>query len=69
VDPTATVERTAVWDGVTIGKNCTLEECIVCDGVHVPAGARYRRTAMVPYTGQVVQPNERLEGGLLLRTF
>lgn len=69
VDSTAAVERTAVWDGVTIGKNCTLEECIVCDGVHVPAGASYRRTALAPYAGQPVRENERVEGGLLLRTF
>ena len=37
------LEETAVWDDVTIGKNCTLEECIVCDGVQVPAGSSYRR--------------------------
>lgn len=69
IDPTATVERTAVWDGVTIGKNCTLEECIVCDGVQLPAGAKYRRTALVPYAGQPVHKDERVEDGLLLRMF
>jgi NDP-sugar pyrophosphorylase family protein len=69
IDPTATVERSAVWDGVAIGKNCTLEECIVCDGVQLPAGAKYRRTALVPYAGQPVQKDERVEGGLLLRVF
>ena len=69
VDPTATVERSAVWDDVTIGKNCTLEECIVCDGVHVPAGSSYRRTALVPYAGQPVRQDERVEGALLLRAF
>jgi NDP-sugar pyrophosphorylase family protein len=69
IDPSATVERTAVWDRVTIGKNCTLEECIVCDGVRVPDGASYRRTALVAYDGQPVQRDERVEGGLLLRSF
>jgi NDP-sugar pyrophosphorylase family protein len=69
VDPTATVAHTAVWDDVTIGKNCILEECIVCDGVRVPAGSNYRRTAVVPYAGQPVQQNERVEGALLLRVF
>jgi ADP-glucose pyrophosphorylase len=63
------VERSAVWDDVTIGKNCTLEECIVCDAVQVPAGSSYRRTALVPYTGQPVRQDERVEGGLLLRAF
>jgi NDP-sugar pyrophosphorylase family protein len=69
IDPTATVERTAVWEGVTIGKNCTLEECIVCDGVQLPAGATYRRTALAPYAGQPVRQDERVEGGLVLRQF
>jgi NDP-sugar pyrophosphorylase family protein len=69
IDPTARVERSAVWDDVAIGKNCTLEECIVCDGVQLPAGARYRRTALAPYAGQPVQKDERAEGGLLLRVF
>ena len=69
IDPTATLERTAVWDGVTIGKNCTLEECVVCDGVQLPAGATYRRTALAPYAGQSVRQDERVEGGLVLRRF
>ena len=69
IDPTARVERSAVWDDVTIGKNCTIEECIVCDGVQVPAGSSYRRTALVPYAGHPVQQDERVEGGLLLRMF
>jgi NDP-sugar pyrophosphorylase family protein len=69
IESSATVNRTAVWDRVTIGKNCTLEECIVCDGVRVPDGASYRRTAMVAYAGQPVQKDERVEDGLLLRPF
>ena len=69
LDPTATIERTAVWDDVTIGKNCTLEECIVCDGVQVPAGSSYRRMALVPYAGQPVRQDERVEGAVLLRAF
>jgi NDP-sugar pyrophosphorylase family protein len=69
VDPTALIARTAVWDDVTIGKNCTLEECIVCDGVQLPAGATYRRTALAPYAGQPLRQGERVEDGLVLRAF
>jgi NDP-sugar pyrophosphorylase family protein len=69
IDRSARLDRTAVWDHVTIGKNCTLEECIVCDGVRVADGASYRRTALVAYAGQPVQRDERVEGGLLLRSF
>ena len=59
--PSGTMSRSA--------KTARLEECIVCDGVQVPAGSSYRRTALVPYAGQPVQQDERVEGGLLLRMF
>lgn len=51
IHETATVERTAVWDDVVIGERAELTECIVCDGVSVPAGAVYRRVAMVRQPG------------------
>ena len=69
VDPTARWRARAVWDDVTIGATCTLDECIVCDGVHVPAGSSYRRTALVPYARTADRQDERVEGGLLLRRF
>ncbi len=47
VDETARVHRTAVWDDVTIGRGVVLTECIVADGVSIPAGATYRRAAIV----------------------
>ena len=63
------LQHTAVWDGVTIAEDCMLVECIVCDGVTLPAGSRYRRTAMVPYRGQPLREDERVEHGVLLRSF
>ena len=63
----ASIVRTAVWDDVTIGDRADLVECIVCDGANVPAGARYRRCAIVPAGGRSPQPDERVEGGLLIR--
>lgn len=49
----AGVTRSILWDDVMIGTGATLDECIVTDGVHVPAGAAYRRTILVrsPETG------------------
>jgi len=43
IDPTAALERTAVWDDAVIGAGCRLEECIVTDGVRLPPGTTLRR--------------------------
>lgn len=69
VAATARVRRTAVWDRVTIGADARLEECIVCDGADIPAGATYRRAAIAPHTGEELQEGERLDGTLVIRNF
>jgi mannose-1-phosphate guanylyltransferase len=69
VHPSAKLHRTAVWDGVTIGENTLLEECIVCDGVQVNAGTSYRRCALVRFSGQPLAPDEHREGDLVVRRF
>jgi NDP-sugar pyrophosphorylase family protein len=43
----ARVARTILWDDVTVGSGAALVDCIVSDGVHVPAGASFRRAAIV----------------------
>jgi CTP:molybdopterin cytidylyltransferase MocA len=48
VDATARVERTALWDDVTVGPGAELRECIVADGVVIPAGARYSAAPSCP---------------------
>jgi NDP-sugar pyrophosphorylase family protein len=67
IDDSATVRRSAVWDDVRIGAGAEIIECIVCDGVTIPAGARYRRCAIVPAGRRSPQPDERIDGGLLIR--
>ena len=67
IDPSAVVERTAVWDDVTIGPGAALTECIVGDGAEIPAGAEYRRCAIVPAGAHAPEADERLERGLLIR--
>lgn len=39
IDPSAVLVRTAVWDDVVIEAGCRLADCIVADGVRLPAGA------------------------------
>jgi mannose-1-phosphate guanylyltransferase len=67
VSPSAEVIRTALWDDVSIGPNVHLADCIVCDGVRVPAGARYIRSAIVNAEGNAPAQGERIEGDLLIR--
>jgi NDP-sugar pyrophosphorylase family protein len=53
VHPTAVVERSSLWDDVTVEAGARLVECIVADGVRIPSGSIYERSA-------IVQMNDRL---------
>jgi mannose-1-phosphate guanylyltransferase len=41
VAPDARLDRTILWDNVTVGPGASLSNCVVTDGFHVPAGAQY----------------------------
>jgi NDP-sugar pyrophosphorylase family protein len=66
IDASASVVRTSVWDDVTIGPGAELVDCIVADGVTVPAGARYHRCAIVCARGRTPQAREHIDGDLLI---
>jgi NDP-sugar pyrophosphorylase family protein len=66
IDPSATIVRSAVWDDVTIEAHADLAECVICDGVVIPAGARYRRCAIVRAAGRKPKGRERIDGDLLV---
>ncbi len=48
IHPTASLIRTAVWNDAAIGAGCRLDECIVADGVSLPAGTSLQRRICVP---------------------
>ncbi len=48
VDPAAEVTDSILWDGVVIGKNAVVHNCVLADGVVVPAGLRLSGAAVVP---------------------
>jgi len=50
----ARVTRSALWDDVEIGDGATVHECVIADGVRIPAGAVYRRAAIVRSGGDLV---------------
>ncbi len=47
VDAAARVTRSVLWDDVEIGPGASLTDCIVTDGVRVPAGAVYARAIVM----------------------
>jgi NDP-sugar pyrophosphorylase family protein len=66
IDATAAVLRSAVWDDVRIGAGAEIVESIVCDGVAIPTGAKYRRCAIVMAGGRSPRDGERIDGELLI---
>jgi NDP-sugar pyrophosphorylase family protein len=66
-DRSAILDRTVVWDDVTVGRDARLSECVVGDGVRIPEGANYHRCAIIPAGTKLPEAGERIEGGLLLR--
>jgi NDP-sugar pyrophosphorylase family protein len=69
IHSSASVVRTAIWDDVKIGAGADLLDCIVCDGAVIPAGARYRRCAILPAAGREPKGTARVEGDLLVASF
>ena len=39
--------RSILWDDVEVSRDVVLDECLVTDGVRLPAGATYRRTILL----------------------
>jgi NDP-sugar pyrophosphorylase family protein len=68
VAPSAAVERSALWDDVSVGAGARLTECIVADGAQIPAGLSLARCAVVPAGSHVPAADERVEHGLLFRS-
>jgi NDP-sugar pyrophosphorylase family protein len=66
VAPSARVSRTAIWDDVVVEDDAELVECVVADGVRIPAGLRLVSSAVV--LAPEVEPvaNERRIGELLV---
>jgi ADP-glucose pyrophosphorylase len=47
IGPRSLVHRSILWDDVTVGADCRLDECIVTDRARLPDGASYRRSVLV----------------------
>jgi mannose-1-phosphate guanylyltransferase len=47
IDTSARITQSILWDDVEVGPGVQLDECIVTDGVAVPAGASHRRAILM----------------------
>ena len=50
ISDSAIIDRSIVWNDVDVGAGAVLEECIVTDGVRVPAGTHYQRKILMRAT-------------------
>jgi mannose-1-phosphate guanylyltransferase len=67
IDPAARLDRTILWDDVTIGAGVTLERCVVADRVRVPDGLSVADACLVPWPdGYALRPGERRAGDVLI---
>jgi mannose-1-phosphate guanylyltransferase len=48
IAPDAVVERSVLWDRVTVGHGARLIHCVVADDVIIPDGAHYENSVLVP---------------------
>ena len=58
IDGTARVERSVLWDDVEIGAGAMLRECVVTDGVRVPADTSWHGVTIRRAEGEL-SPGER----------
>jgi NDP-sugar pyrophosphorylase family protein len=62
VDPSARIERTILWDDVDVGAGAVLKECVVADGVRVPADTSWHGVTLRVATGELAPGEREIEG-------
>jgi NDP-sugar pyrophosphorylase family protein len=66
VSESATVERSELWRGVIVENDAHVSDCVVADGVRIPAASHFERCAIVHAPDAVPRPDERRVGDLLI---
>ena len=62
ISPTARVERSVLWDDVTIGDGAMLRECVVTDGVRVPADTSWHGVTIRIASGELASSERKVDG-------
>jgi NDP-sugar pyrophosphorylase family protein len=65
VSPASRIERSVLWDDVVVEEGAMLRECVVTDGVRVPADTSWHGVTLRAATGELA-PGERRIGGLAI---
>ena len=61
VDPSARIERTILWDDVVVEAGTMLRECVVTDGVRVPADTSWNGVTIRVARGELAPGEHRIE--------
>lgn len=69
VVPGARVTRSILWDDVLVEREAVLEECIVADGVTIPAGTQLNRSIVLSADAELMGAEGERRDNLLLTPF
>jgi NDP-sugar pyrophosphorylase family protein len=53
IDPTARVIDSIIWNDVSIGREASVERCVVTDNVSIPAGATFKDQMLIARDGAI----------------
>ena len=62
IHPTACVESSVLWDDVEVGEGAMLRECVVTDGVQVPADTSWAGVTIRRATDELAPGERRIDG-------
>jgi mannose-1-phosphate guanylyltransferase len=62
ISPTARVERSILWDDVVVEDGVMLRECVVTDGVRVPADTSWHGVTIRVASGALAPGESRIDG-------
>ncbi len=62
ISPTARIERSILWDDVIVENGAMLKECVVTDGVRVPADTSWHGVTIRVASGELTPGERRIEG-------
>jgi mannose-1-phosphate guanylyltransferase len=62
ISPTARIERSILWDDVIVEDGAMLQECVVTDGVRVPADTSWHGVTIRVASGELTPGERRIEG-------
>jgi NDP-sugar pyrophosphorylase family protein len=61
IHPSARVERSILWDDVTVEEGAMLKECVVADGVRVPGDTSWHGVSLRVASGELAAGERRFE--------